>query len=196
MTDLDDYIICHRVCTRSLCPSSSLLPFPFPQTRERVSFWFCSRSFNGRKFIFNWWSAMSTPSPELQSTPDRPEPHPYLHEPVLWITSLPPYVTDENLAAAFATCVPFRPNIVRDSSNKLLSGTIEFKYLERGQSFPAHYISDDSDVICSLQPKRLSPLSRLDPSRAFCHPFPSSCPPTHQQTRLHPSHHPLPSLVS
>jgi polyadenylate-binding protein len=70
-------------------------------------------------------------SPTLQDT-EVPQPHPYLHEPLLYISNLPPYVTDENLAMTFQPCAPFRPNIVRDGSNRPLSGTIEFKYLEKG----------------------------------------------------------------
>jgi polyadenylate-binding protein len=67
--------------------------------------------------------------------PEGPQLHPYLHEPLLYITNLPPYITDENLATAFASCAPFRPNIPRDGTNKPLSGTIEFKYLEKGLLF-------------------------------------------------------------
>lgn len=61
-----------------------------------------------------------------------PQPHPYLHDPILYISGLPPYVKDEDLAVAFVQCAPFRPNIARDGSNRPLSGTIEFKYLEKG----------------------------------------------------------------
>lgn len=63
----------------------------------------------------------------------RPQPHPYLHEPLLHISNLPPWVRDEDLAVAFQTCAPFRPNIQRDGSNRPLSGTIEFKFLEKGE---------------------------------------------------------------
>ena len=69
-----------------------------------------------------------TPPPE-----PRPQPHPYLHEPLLYISNLPPFVRDEDLALAFQSCAPFRPNIERDGSNRPLSGTIEFKYLEKGE---------------------------------------------------------------
>jgi len=62
----------------------------------------------------------------------QPRTHPYLHEPLLYITNLPPFVSDENLAMAFMNCGPFRPRINRDGSLKVLSGTIEFKYLEKG----------------------------------------------------------------
>ena len=61
-----------------------------------------------------------------------PRPHPYLHEPLLYITNIPPFVTDEMLAMAFVTCGPFRPKIPRDGSPNLLSGIIEFKFLEKG----------------------------------------------------------------
>lgn len=63
-----------------------------------------------------------------------PRPHPYLHEPLLYITNIPPYISDENLAVAFVSCGPFRPKIHRDGSPNLLSGTIEFKFLEKGTS--------------------------------------------------------------
>lgn len=70
-------------------------------------------------------------TPPPQET-NEPQLHPYLHEPLLYISSLPPCVSDENLAVAFQACAPFRPNIARDGSNRPLSGTIEFKYLEKG----------------------------------------------------------------
>ena len=73
-------------------------------------------------------SEYNSPPPE-----PRPQPHPYLHEPLLYISNLPPFVRDEDLAAAFQSCAPFRPNIARDGSNRPLSGTIEFKYLEKGE---------------------------------------------------------------
>ena len=70
-----------------------------------------------------------TPPPE---SPSGPQPHPYLHEPLLYVSGLPPYVTDENLAATLGACAPFRPRIPRDDPSRPLSGTIEFKYLEKG----------------------------------------------------------------
>ncbi|KAH9960693.1 hypothetical protein BC827DRAFT_1132795 [Russula dissimulans] len=70
-----------------------------------------------------------TPPPDDSYESTEPQPHPYLHEPLLHISGLPHYVTDENLALAFTTCAPFRPRIPRDGSTKLLSGTIEFKVL-------------------------------------------------------------------
>jgi polyadenylate-binding protein len=69
------------------------------------------------------------PDDPYEST--EPQPHPYLHEALLYISGLPHHVTDENLALAFTTCAPFRPHITRDSSTKLLSGTIEFKALDK-----------------------------------------------------------------
>jgi polyadenylate-binding protein len=60
------------------------------------------------------------------------QPHPYLHEPLLYVSGIPPHVTDQDLAIAFVSCAPFRPNIKRDGSIGLLSGTIEFKYIEKG----------------------------------------------------------------
>lgn len=72
-------------------------------------------------------------SPPLQES-DGPQPHPYIHDPLLYISNLPPYVTDENLAITFQSCAPFRPIIPRDGTNRPLSGTIEFKFLEKGGS--------------------------------------------------------------
>lgn len=73
-------------------------------------------------------SDYNSPPPE-----QRPQPHPYLHEPLLYISNIPPFVRDEDLALALQTCAPFRPNIPRDGTNRPLSGTIEFKYLEKGE---------------------------------------------------------------
>ena len=67
----------------------------------------------------------------------QPHEHPILHEPLLYISNIPPYMTDENIALAFVTCGPFRPKILRDGTNNPLSGTIEFKYLEKGALFSA-----------------------------------------------------------
>lgn len=85
-----------------------------------------------------------------------PQPHPYLHEPLLYISNLPGYVTDENLAVAFVSCGPHRPKIPRDGG-EVLSGTIEFKYLEQGSSIISCYLTHSS------QPKR--PLLRFNPGQ-------------------------------
>jgi polyadenylate-binding protein len=71
-----------------------------------------------------------------------PQPHPYLHEPILYISSLPNYVTDENLANAFSTCAPFRPRIDRTDTTKPLSGMIEFRVLDKGVSPLDRILSD------------------------------------------------------
>lgn len=63
----------------------------------------------------------------------QPEPHPYLHEPLLFISNLPPQVSDADLALAFAQCAPFRPSIPRDDGSGMpRSGTIEFRFFEKG----------------------------------------------------------------
>lgn len=76
---------------------------------------------------------MATEYPSIADFTAR-EPHPYLHEPLLYISGLPPHVTDQDLALAFVQCAPFRPNIARDGTNRPLSGIIEFKYIEKGAS--------------------------------------------------------------
>ncbi|EJC98246.1 uncharacterized protein FOMMEDRAFT_171180 [Fomitiporia mediterranea MF3/22] len=62
-----------------------------------------------------------------------PQPHPFLHEPLLYISGLPSYVSDSALAQAFESCVPFRPHIVRDGSDRPLSGSIEFRELDKAE---------------------------------------------------------------
>ena len=71
-----------------------------------------------------------------------PQPHPYLHEPILYISNLPNYVTDENLAIAFSTCAPFRPRIDRVDTTKPLFGMIEFRVLDKGVTPLDHTSSD------------------------------------------------------
>lgn len=67
---------------------------------------------------------------------EEPQPHPYLHEPLLYITNVPTYVSDESIVMAFASCGPFRPNIPRDIPGSVLSGTVEFRFLEKGSVSP------------------------------------------------------------
>jgi polyadenylate-binding protein len=71
--------------------------------------------------------------PATTMTEGQPESHPYVHEPLLYISNVPPYVSDENLARAFQHCAPFRPRINRDGGDQPFSGTIEFKFLEKGR---------------------------------------------------------------
>ncbi|KAJ3967724.1 hypothetical protein EV361DRAFT_952953 [Lentinula raphanica] len=79
------------------------------------------------------------PEYHCQVTPQEsgPQPHPYLHKPLLYISNLPSTVSDESLGMAFMTCAPFRPKITRDNNGPMLSGTIEFKFLEKAES-PGH----------------------------------------------------------
>ncbi|KZT03826.1 uncharacterized protein LAESUDRAFT_728848 [Laetiporus sulphureus 93-53] len=93
------------------------------------------------------------------------QPHPYLHEPLLYITGLPSYVKDEDLAMAFQACAPFRPHIPRDGSTKVVSGTIEFRDLEKAEKALATL---QSRPIPGMQPPVLLVLS----------PYPSTTPPT------------------
>ncbi|KAI0689934.1 hypothetical protein C8T65DRAFT_745977 [Cerioporus squamosus] len=105
-------------------------------------------------------SDYGSPPPE-----PRPQPHPYLHEPLLYISNLPPFVRDEDLAVALQTCAPFRPKITRDGSNRPLSGTIEFKYLEKAEKALATL---QGRPIPNMQQTALLTLS----------PYPSTNPPT------------------
>ncbi|KAJ7118633.1 hypothetical protein C8R43DRAFT_1137189 [Mycena crocata] len=96
---------------------------------------------------------------------DGPEPHPILHEPLLYISNLPPFVSDENIALAFVSCGPFRPKIPRDGSNNPLSGTIEFKFLEKAEK-----------ALATLQSRPLPGL--IPPVPLVLSPYPPTTPPT------------------
>ena len=58
--------------------------------------------------------------PQAEQTGRIPEPHPYLHDPLLYISNLPPHVTDADLALALAQCAPFRPNVPPDDGSGML----------------------------------------------------------------------------
>ncbi|KAJ3552701.1 hypothetical protein NM688_g4014 [Phlebia brevispora] len=109
--------------------------------------------------------AMATDYSQAEPNVRQPEPHPYLHEPLLYISNLPPHVTDADLAIAFAQCAPFRPNIPRDEGSVLRSGTIEFRYLEKAEKALATL---QGRPIPNIQPPVLLTLS----------PYPSTTPPT------------------
>ncbi|THH23188.1 hypothetical protein EUX98_g7989 [Antrodiella citrinella] len=97
--------------------------------------------------------------------PARPQPHPYLHDPLLYISGLPHFVRDEDLANAFQQCAPFRPNISREDATKPVSGTIEFKYLEKAEK-----------ALATLQSR---PIPGSNPSVVLVlSPYPSTTPPT------------------
>ncbi len=107
--------------------------------------------------------------------------HPYLHEPLLYISNLPAYVTDENLAQAFVTCGPFRPKIVRDSGASVLAGTIEFKFLDKGaRDFLPRNAQKDAHIVL-IQPRKPSPPSNHVQSPVcrlqYPLPFPRTRPP-------------------
>ncbi|KAH9171398.1 hypothetical protein EDB89DRAFT_1972402 [Lactarius sanguifluus] len=110
-------------------------------------------------------SSQYSPPPDNSYDPTEPQPHPYLHEPVLYISGLPRYVTDENLAIAFSTCAPFRPRIARDDSNNPLSGTIEFKVLHKAET-----------ALATLQGRQIPGLS--PPVVLVLSPYPPTTPPT------------------
>ncbi|THH08058.1 hypothetical protein EW145_g2962 [Phellinidium pouzarii] len=89
----------------------------------------------------------------------QPQPHPYLQEPLLYISNLAQHVTDAELAQAFESCVPFRPRIIRDGSERSLMGTIEFKQLEKAEK-----------ALATLQGRSIAGL--LSPSTIRLSPFP------------------------
>jgi polyadenylate-binding protein len=103
-----------------------------------------------------------------------PQPHPYLHEPLLYISNLPPYVTDQSLAVAFVSCGPFRPKILRDGSNMPLSGTIEFKFIEKAEKALATLQSRPIPELQPLVPLVLSPYPPTNPPTPL--PPPSALP--------------------
>jgi len=62
-------------------------------------------------------------------------PHPFLTEPVLYVSNLPAHITDEIIARTLEFCVPFRPRLTRDSTTGAATGSIEFRTIERGQLY-------------------------------------------------------------
>lgn len=76
-----------------------------------------------------------TESPEVSTNASehKPQPHPCLHDPLLYISGIPVHVLDEQIAAAFSQCAPFRPRIPRDANSPTMSGTIEFRFLDAGE---------------------------------------------------------------
>nr|GAT54681.1 predicted protein [Mycena chlorophos] len=96
---------------------------------------------------------------------DGPHEHPILHEPLLYISNIPPYVTDENIAMAFVTCGPFRPKIARDGSNNPLNGTIEFRFQDKAEK-----------ALATLQSRPLPGL--IPPVPLVLSPYPPANPPT------------------
>lgn len=60
-------------------------------------------------------------------------PHPYLTEPILYVSNLPAHITDEVIARTLEFCVPFRPRLVRDPASGTASGSIEFRTIERAE---------------------------------------------------------------
>ncbi|KAJ7634650.1 hypothetical protein FB45DRAFT_789904 [Roridomyces roridus] len=95
----------------------------------------------------------------------RPQPHPILHEPFLFVSNIPPNLDDEQIALAFASCGPFRPRINRDGSDNPLSGTIEFKFLDKAEK-----------ALATLQSR---PIPGVQPAFPLVlSPYPPTTPPT------------------
>lgn len=105
-----------------------------------------------------------------------PQPHPYLHDPLLYISNLPAYVSDENLAVAFVSCGPHRPRIPRDTDSPLVSGTIEFKYLDQAEKALATLQSRPIPGLIPIVTLVLSPYPPTNP--------PTPLPPPSAQPRL------------
>ncbi|EMD35479.1 hypothetical protein CERSUDRAFT_116224 [Gelatoporia subvermispora B] len=97
--------------------------------------------------------------------PAERQPHPYLHEPLIYITGLPQYVQDEQLAVAFQPCAPFKPNIPRDGTDRPLSGTIQFKNMDSAER-----------ALATLQSRPI--LGVTPPVVLVLSPYPPTTPPT------------------
>ena len=69
-----------------------------------------------------------------------PQPHPFLVDPVLYITGVPLSVADTELAQAFGPCLPVRLQITRDGMgvDEGGHGTVEFKLFEAGEPLSLH----------------------------------------------------------
>ncbi|KDQ09039.1 hypothetical protein BOTBODRAFT_37417 [Botryobasidium botryosum FD-172 SS1] len=106
----------------------------------------------------------SSPYP-MSPAQQGPLPHPYLVEPLLYVTGLAPEVSDADLARALEYCTPFRPNILRDGSGAPVNGTIEFKTLESAEK-----------ALATLHGRLLLPPS--PPAVLYLSPFAPTNPPT------------------
>ncbi|KIY47503.1 hypothetical protein FISHEDRAFT_45229 [Fistulina hepatica ATCC 64428] len=115
---------------------------------------------------------------DYETAPHRPSPHPYLHDPVLYISNFPSYVTDDNLAIAIATADvgPFKPEINRDGGSDMCEGFIRFKFVEKAEKALATL---QSRPIPGLQPPVFLMLSPYPPTSP-----PTSLPPTSAVPRL------------
>ncbi|KAF8586869.1 hypothetical protein K439DRAFT_1339680 [Ramaria rubella] len=106
--------------------------------------------------------------PAVLTHPGQPEytspPHPYLREPLLYLTNLAANVTDSDLARAFESCVPFRPNVSRDGSGRPLNGTIEFKELAKAEK-----------ALTTLHGRAIPYVT--PPAHIYLSPFPPTNPP-------------------
>ncbi|KAK7020207.1 hypothetical protein VNI00_017820 [Paramarasmius palmivorus] len=94
-----------------------------------------------------------------------PTAHPYVHEPILYISNVPSYITDEALAVAFLTCGPLRPKIQRDPNAQVVGGTIEFKFLEKAEK-----------ALATLQSRPIPGIT--PPVHLVLSPYPPTNPPT------------------
>ncbi|KXN81675.1 Polyadenylate-binding protein, cytoplasmic and nuclear [Leucoagaricus sp. SymC.cos] len=94
-----------------------------------------------------------------------PQPHPYLQEPVLFVSNLPAYISDETLATAFVGYGPFRPKIIRDGIQAMVSGAIEFRFLEKAEK-----------ALAVLQARSIP--TTTPPVLLVLSPFPPANPPT------------------
>ncbi|KAF9443021.1 hypothetical protein P691DRAFT_779114 [Macrolepiota fuliginosa MF-IS2] len=94
-----------------------------------------------------------------------PQPHPYLLEPVLYVSNLPAHVSDEALATALVGFGPFRPTIMRDGTGNPASGTIEFKFIDKAEK-----------ALAVLQARSIP--STNPPAALVLSPFPPTNPPT------------------
>ena len=111
-------------------------------------------------------------------------PHPCLHDPVLFVTNLPAYVSDETLASVLVGYGPFRPKIIRDGMQATVSGAIEFRYLEKGLFLCIFSMCSVVFTRCSPAEKALSVLQACSipntnpPVSLVLSPFPLTNPPT------------------
>ncbi|KZV65745.1 hypothetical protein PENSPDRAFT_756207 [Peniophora sp. CONT] len=140
------------------------------------------------------------PGADGEGEPSGPEPHPYVHEPVLYISAVPPFVTDEKLALAFAPCAPFRPQIAREGPGPF-SGTIEFKFVEKAEKALAILAGRPIPGIAPLVTLVLSPYPHTNPPTPLPPPSATSrlvkhLPQTYTDSQLYDLFRPYGALAS
>ncbi|KAF5310738.1 hypothetical protein D9619_007892 [Psilocybe cf. subviscida] len=146
--------------------------------------------------------------PNANSYQEGPRPHPYIEEPRLFISNLPPFVSDQDLAKALTAVSPFKPNLQRDGSPNPVSGEILFRYV--GTADTRYNQAEKAYTICNGRnipelsvpvPLVLSPFPPMDPPTMMAPPqamprLVKQLPPNFSDSQLYDLFRPFGPLAS